>query len=231
MPKNLLNKVIAECIGTFALVFAGCGAIMVHGIDPAAVPLHAIPLAFGLVIMVMIYALGHISGAHFNPAVTLAFAMIGRFKWSEVLPYWLGQCAGAIAAMVVLSSSFQEPLTLGVTTPHVAIEIAVFWEVLLTFILMFVIISVATDSRAVGMMAGAAIGGTVMLDALIGGPVTGASMNPARSLAPAIVSGDLAHLWIYLVAPPLGAIIAAFTYEKIRCENKTESSNSAKGCC
>ena len=231
MKINLLKKVIAEFIGTFALVFAGCGAIIMHGLYPESMPVHVIPMVFGLVITVMIYALGHISGAHFNPAVTLAFTAVKRFSWNEVVPYWFGQFMGATAAMAVLTSSLPETSNIGMTIPAIGVWQAMLWEVILTFLLMFVIISVATDSRAVGIMAGAAIGGTVMLDALVGGPITGASMNPARSFAPALFAGQFEHLWIYFTAPVLGAVIAAFTYEKIRCEDKTKERIKAKGCC
>lgn len=230
MSGNLLKKVIAEFIGTFALVFAGCGAIMIHGIHPESMPLHVIPVTFGLVITVMIYAVGHISGAHFNPAVTLAFALVKRFSWNEVVPYWVGQFTGAIIAMAILVFSLPETSSFGVTVPTIAIWPAISWEIILTFFLMFVIISVATDSRAVGIMAGGAIGGTVMLDAFIGGAITGASMNPARSFAPAIFAGQFEHLWIYFLAPSIGAIAAAFVYEKIRCEPSADKVK-AQGCC
>ena len=230
MNKNLLKKTIAEFIGTFALVFAGCGAIMVHNLFPDMLPAHTIPVVFGLVITIMIYAVGHISGAHFNPAVTLAFTLVERFDWREVFPYCMAQCFGALAAMAVLVVSLPEVQNIGVTFPSIGVWQAFLWECILTFFLMFVIISVATDSRAEGVIAGIAIGGTVMLDALIGGPITGASMNPARSLAPAVFAGEYTNLWLYVFAPALGATIAAFAYEKIRCDEETEKTK-AKGCC
>ncbi len=228
--KNLLKKCVAEFIGSFAIIFAGCGAIITHGLYPSSLPEFVIPVVFGLAVSVMIYALGHISGAHFNPAVTLAFAAVKRFSWKEVVPYWGGQFLGMLLAVLFLIVSFPEAKNIGVTTPNIGLWQAFLWEILLTFFLMFVIIAVATDSRAVGIMAGAAIGGTVMMNAMVGGAVTGASMNPARSFAPAVVSGQYQYLWLYILAPCLGAIAAAFMYEKIRCDDVAEK-KEIKGCC
>ncbi len=228
--KNLLKKCVAEFIGSFAIIFAGCGAIIIHDLYPSSLPEFAIPAVFGLAVSVMIYALGHISGAHFNPAVTLAFAAVKRFGWKEVVPYWSGQFLGMLLAILFLISSFPEAKNIGVTTPNIGLWQAFLWEILLTFFLMFVIIAVATDSRAVGIMAGVAIGGTVMMNAMVGGAVTGASMNPARSFAPAVVSGQYQYLWLYILAPCLGAIAAAFVYEKIRCDDVAEK-KEIKGCC
>ncbi len=231
---NHCRKLLAECLGTFILVFAGCGAIMLHSLKPDVMPAHMIAVVFGLVVMALIYALGHISGAHFNPAVTLAFAVDKRFLWSEVLGYILSQCLGAIAAVAVLAVTLPETSTFGETLPNADLEIGVWqafvWEFILTFMLMFVIISVATDSRAVGIMAGMAIGATVMLDAAIGGAFTGASMNPARSLGPALFAGNLEHLWLYWAAPIAGAIVAVVVYHFIRCEPELEKTE-VKGCC
>lgn len=202
---------VAEFIGTFALVFAGCGAIAV-----GKLPDTGIALAFGLVIAVMIYALGHISGAHFNPAVSLGFAIGRHFPWSRVATYAIAQIAGATAGALALRFILGADRPLGVTTPANADAQALAMEAVLTFFLMLVITAVATDTRAVGEAAALAIGGTVALDALVGGPISGASMNPARSLGPAIVSGDLSHLWVYLVGPILGAAVAAVTYGWLR---------------
>ena len=163
----------------------------------------------------MIYALGHVSGAHFNPAVTAAFAVGRHFPVNLVLPYWTAQITGAIAGALVLRVSLGD-VSLGVTQPSGSDAQALVWEAVLTFFLMLVIVAVATDTRAVGQAAAIAIGGAVALGALVGGPVSGASMNPARSIGPAVVSGDLAHLWIYLVAPPIGAIVAALVYRYLR---------------
>ncbi len=201
---------VAEAIGAFSLVFAGCGAIAVGSLGPAGVA-----AAFGLAIMVMVYALGHVSGAHFNPAVTAAFAAGRHFPLVRVLPYWAAQVAGAIAGAALLRATLGD-VPLGVTHPAGSDVQALVWEVVLTFFLMMVIVAVATDTRAVGQGAAIAIGGTVALGALVGGPISGASMNPARSIGPALVSGDLSDLWIYLVAPPIGAIAAALVYRSLR---------------
>ncbi len=201
---------VAEAIGTFALVFAGCGAIAVGTVGPAVVA-----AAFGLAIMTMIYALGHVSDAHFNPAVTAAFAVDRHFPMARVLPYWAAQVAGGVAGAALLRATLGD-VPLGVTHPTGSDIQSLVWEAVLTFFLMLVIVAVATDSRAVGQGAAIAIGGTVALGALVGGPISGASMNPARSIGPAIVSGDLADLWIYLVAPPVGAIAAALIYRYLR---------------
>lgn len=201
---------VAEAIGTFTLVFAGCGAIAVGALGPAGVA-----AAFGLAIMVMIYGLGHVSGAHFNPAVTAAFAVGRHFPLAHVLPYWAAQVAGAIAGAALLRATLGD-VPLGVTHPAGSDIQALVWEVVLTFFLMLVIVAVATDTRAVGQGAAIAIGGTVALGAVVGGPISGASMNPARSIGPALVSGDLSDLWIYLVAPPIGAIGAVIAYRYLR---------------
>lgn len=230
MKYFLLKKAIAELIGTFTMVFAGCAAIMAHGLYPDSVSAGSIPLVFGLVVAAMIYTIGHISGAHMNPAVTLAFAVVRRFSWKELPIYWLAQFMGGICAVGILFFSLPESNNYGATIPNISATNAFLWEFLLTFFLMFVITGVATDSRAVGVMAGVAIGATVALDAFIGGTFTGASMNPARSLAPALFSGNLESLWIYMTAPFMGAISGAFIYDFLRCEpgNKKEH---VKGCC
>jgi MIP family channel proteins len=201
---------IAETIGTFGLVFAGCGAIAVGNVGTAG-----IAAAFGLAILTMISALGHVSGAHFNPAVTLAFAVGRHFPASRVVPYWLAQAAGAIAAAAMLRITLGNALGVAVTQPSAGVGQALAWEGVLTFFLMLVIVAVATDTRVVGQGAAVAIGSAVAMGALVGGPVSGASMNPARSLGPALVSGDLSDLWIYLVAPPVGAVVAVLVYRHL----------------
>jgi MIP family channel proteins len=211
-----LKKPAAEAVGTFTMVFAGCGAVMVAERFPGSISHAGVSVIFGLAVAVMIYALGHISGAHFNPAVTLAFAAARHFPFGQVLAYWLAQFTGALAAIGVLKLILPPGQTYGATTPMVSNWQALAWETLLTFFLMFVIVAVATDTKAVGTMAGAAIGGTVMLAAWLGGPVSGASMNPARSLAPALFEGRLNVMWIYIVGPCLGAVLAALFYEAIR---------------
>jgi MIP family channel proteins len=215
MDARLARSLVAEAIGTFALVFAGCGAIMVDA-RTGALGHVGVAISFGLVIMVMIYAVGHISGAHFNPAVTLAFATSRHFPAARVPAYWAAQLAGAIAAALVLRASLGDVAHVGATLPAGSGGQAFLWESVLSYFLMFVIMAVATDTRAVGEAAAIAIGATVGLDAMFGGPVTGASMNPARSLGPAIAAADLSSVWVYLTAPFLGAVAAAAAYRFLR---------------
>jgi aquaporin NIP len=217
LTPDLLRSAVAEAIGTFALVFAGCGAIVVdaktHQLGHVGVA-----ISFGLVIMFGVYAVGHISGAHFNPAVTFGFALSRHFPWRRAGVYWLAQLIGALAAAAILRGSLGNHADVGATLPTGSQGQAFLWEVILTFFLMFVIMSVATDTRAVGEAAAIAIGGTVGLDAMFGGPITGASMNPARSIGPALVSGNLHALWLYVVAPAVGAAIGALAYQFVRTE-------------
>jgi aquaporin NIP len=210
-----VRALVAELIGTFALVFAGAGAIMVDD-KTHALGHVGVAIVFGLVIMVMIYAVGHVSGAHFNPAVSFAFALTRHFPWTRLLGYWAAQVSGALLAAAILRGSLGNRAHIGATLPAGSQGQAFLWEAVLTFFLMFVIMSVATDTRAVGEAAAIAIGGTVGLDAMFGGPVTGASMNPARSLGPALVAGDLHALWLYIAAPLLGAAVGGLTYQLLR---------------
>ena len=213
----LARRAAAEGIAAFALVFAGCGAIVTDSVYGGGLGVVGVGLVFGLVIMVMIYATGHLSGAHINPAVTLAFALTRHFPRSEAAAYIGAQTAGASAAALVLLAIWpDQPAELGATVPSVAPGSALVYEALLTAFLMFVIMAVATDTRAVGAAAAIAIGGTVGLDALLGGPVTGASMNPARSLGPALASGTWDDFWVYLAGPILGAAAGALVYQAIR---------------
>jgi aquaporin NIP len=177
-----------------------------------------VAITFGLVIMAMIYAAGHISGAHFNPAVSLAFAVSRHFPWPRLLGYWAAQLLGALAAAALLRGSLGDVANVGATLPAGSEGQSFLWELILSFFLMFVIMAVATDTRAVGEAAAIAVGGTVGLDAMFGGPISGASMNPARSIGPAVVSGDLHALWLYIVAPVIGASLAAAAYQLIRGE-------------
>ena len=211
----LARSLLAETIGAFALVFAGCGAIMVDA-ETHELGHVGVALSFGLVITVMIYALGHVSGAHFNPAVTLAFALTRHFSPARVVPYWAAQLSGALAAAAVLRASLGDVADIGATTPSGSDAQAFLWETILTFFLMLVIVAVATDTRAIGEAAAIAIGATVGLNALFGGPISGASMNPARSLGPGIVAGDLHSIWVYLAAPALGAAVGAVVYRGLR---------------
>lgn len=225
---DLLRRAAAEGIGVFALVFAGCGAIVAEAENPGALGTVGIALVFGLVVMAMVYATGHLSGAHLNPAVTLAFTLTRHFPRSEALAYLACQIVGALLAAGLLAAIWPgQPAELGATLPSVGIGSAFVYEVVLTAFLMFVIMAVATDTRAVGAAAAIAIGGTVGLDALFGGPVTGASMNPARSLGPALVAGELHDLWIYLTAPLLGAAVGALAYQLVRGEHPGEPATEA----
>jgi aquaporin NIP len=218
VPKpNLARRSLAEGIAAFALVFAGCGAIVANAQYGGVLGVVGIALVFGLVIMVMIYATGHLSGAHINPAVTIAFTLNRHFPPREAAAYIVAQCAGAIAAALALLAIWPgQPAQLGATVPTVGVGSALVYEGLLSAFLMFVIMAVATDTRAVGAAAAIAIGGTIGLDALFGGPVTGASMNPARSLGPAIAAWDWHDLWIYFVGPVAGTTLGALAYQTVR---------------
>lgn len=202
------RKFAAEFLGTFALVFCGTGAIIINQQTNGEVTHVGVAITFGFIVMAMIYALGEISGAHFNPAVSIAFALAKRFQLSLLIPYIVSQIAGALVASLVLKFLFPTSLDLGATLPRNTELQSFVLEFILTFLLMLVIINVAKGSKEQGMFAGLAIGMTVLLEAMFAGPITGASMNPARSLAPALVSGSTQHLWLYLVAPCLGAGLA-----------------------
>ena len=221
MPERpgLLRRSVAEGLAAFALVFAGCGAVVTNATHADVLGTVGISLVFGLVIMVMIYATGHLSGAHINPAVTIAFALTRHMPGRDAVAYIGAQLVGATAgAYLLLAAWTTKPADLGATVPSVATGTALLYEIVLTAFLMFVIISVATDTRAVGAAAAIAIGGTVGLDALFGGPITGASMNPARSFGPALASGTWTDFWIYIVGPVAGAALGAFAYQFIREE-------------
>jgi MIP family channel proteins len=216
---NLSRRAAAEAIGAFTLVFAGCGAIVTEAEHPGALGVVGIAFVFGLVIMAMVYATGHLSGAHLNPAVTLAFTLTRHLPAREAASYIGAQLLGAIAAAALLLAIWpSEPAALGTTLPTVGAGSAFAYEAILTAFLMFTIMAVATDTRAVGAGAAIAIGGVIGLDALFGGPITGASMNPARSIGPALVSGNFHDLWIYIAAPILGAAIGALAYQAVRGE-------------
>jgi aquaporin NIP len=213
--NTTLRKAGAELAGTYTLVTAGCGAIMVDSLTGALTHV-GVAFVFGLVIMVMVASTGHLSGAHFNPAVTIAFAFTRHFPWRSVPVYVVSQFAGAVLGALTLRAIFGPVANLGATLPAGDPLQSFSLEILLTAILMFVITSVATDTRAVGQLAALAVGATVALDALWGGPISGASMNPARSLGPTIVSGLWQDQWIYLLAPTIGAALGAALYQLLR---------------
>jgi aquaporin NIP len=217
---SLWRRAAAEALAAFGLVFAGCGAIVANHQYHGALGTVGISLVFGLIIMAMIYATGHLSGAHINPAVTIAFTLTRHFSPRDALAYIAAQMVGATLAALVLAGVWTtKPAHLGATSPTVSAGSGLLYEAILTALLMFVIMAVATDTRAVGATAAIAIGGVIALDAIFGGPVTGASMNPARSFGPALVSGHWHDFWIYLAGPVLGAAIGAFAYQLIRGEH------------
>ena len=213
-----MQRYLLEFFGTFSLVFCGPGAIIMNDASGGIITHVGIAITFGLIVMAMIYAIGEQSGAHINPAVTIAFWAAGTFPKKEVLPYIIAQISGAILASATLYYLFPTHLTQGATIPLNSNSQAFVLEVILSFILMFVIIKVSTGSKEIGKIAGIAIGGVVGLEAMFAGPITGASMNPARSIAPALFSGDLQYLWLYILAPIIGMLLACvfckFTAEK-----------------
>ncbi|HET6497938.1 MAG TPA: MIP family channel protein [Coriobacteriia bacterium] len=218
----LLRRTAAEGIGTFTLVLAGCGAIVVDALTGS--PGHVgVALSFGLVVMAMVASVGHISGAHLNPAVTLAFALTRHFPTKDVPAYLFAQVAGATGASAVLKALFGDVANLGSTTPYASAWQSVALETVLTAVLMFVIMAVATDTRAAGQLAALSIGATVGLAALWAGPISGASMNPARSLGPAIVSATWAHQWVYVLGPLAGAVAGALAYQAVRSVSPSPS--------
>jgi aquaporin NIP len=216
-----MKKAVAEFFGTFALVFAGTGAIIIDGVTHGGVSHVGVAMTFGLVVLAMIYALGDVSGAHLNPAVTLGFFAARRMESRLVLPYLLSQCLGALAASAILRLIFPGATDLGATHPAGPAMQSFVLELVMTWLLMLVILSVSTGAKEKGATAGIAIGSVIGLEALFAGPISGASMNPARSLAPALVGMDLGTLWIYLVAPVAGALLAVPACCLVR----------EKGCC
>jgi aquaporin NIP len=203
-----MKKLFAEFLGTFGLVFAGTGAIVIDHASGGAIGHPGVALTFGLVVLAMIYTFGDISGAHFNPAVTVAFAAARRMAWREVPSYVGAQLLGACAASGLLRALFPTDITLGATLPTGPEMQSFILEIVLTALLMLVVLSVSTGAKEKGITAGIAVGSVIAFEAMFAGPICGASMNPVRSLAPALVSGHLEHLWIYLAAPVIGALLA-----------------------
>jgi aquaporin Z len=216
-----MKRACAEFLGTFALVFAGTGAIVVDQVSGGAITHVGIALTFGLVVLAMVYTLGDISGAHLNPAVTVGFWAARRLPARDVLTYVPAQVVGAVAASGLLRVLFPENALLGATLPAGSDLQSFILETVLTFLLMLTILNVSTGAKEKGITAGIAVGAVIGLEAMFAGPICGASMNPARSLAPALVTGHVGHLWIYLIAPPLGAVLAMFACRCVREE----------GCC
>jgi aquaporin Z len=217
---NNMNKYLAELLGTFALVFCGTGAIIINQETNGAVTHVGIAITFGLIVMAMIYALGDISGAHMNPAVTIAFTLANRFSIKQVIPYITSQLTGAVLASTTLKYLFPSSNSLGSTLPSGLPMQSFILELILSFFLMLVIINVANGSKEQGMFAGLAIGVTVLLEAMFAGPISGASMNPARSFSPALLSNNFKHLWIYMTAPVLGASLAILVSKLLYCKNR-----------
>jgi aquaporin NIP len=211
-----MKKYLAETIGTFALVFCGTGAIIINEVSKGTVTNLGIALTFGLIVMAMIYSLGDISGAHLNPAVTIGFSLSGRLPAKNIVPYIASQISGALLASVLLKFLFPSNDHLGSTLPAGPAMQSFILEIILTFFLMFVIIQVSTGSKETGTMAGMAVGGVVALEAAFAGPICGASMNPARSIAPALISGHTEYLWIYILAPVLGSALAIGIHKLIK---------------
>ncbi|KAH7682062.1 aquaporin NIP protein [Dioscorea alata] len=215
-----LQKIIAEVFGTYFLIFAGCGSVTVN-LSKGTITFPGVCVVWGLAVMVMVYAVGHISGAHFNPAVTIAFATCGRFPWKQVPVYVSSQLVGSTLASGTLRLLFggkheHFPGTIPAGSDLQSLVL----EFIITFYLMFVISGVATDNRAIGELAGLAVGATVLLNVLVAGPISGASMNPARTIGPAIVSNRYESIWVYVVGPTAGAIAGAWAYNLIRFTNK-----------
>ena len=216
MASSSAQKLVAEAIGTFALTFAGTAACVVNDVSNGGVTIIGVALSFGLVIMAMVYSIGDISGAHMNPAVTVGLTLSGRHPAGSVVPYIFSQLMGAFAASIILRLLFPAHPNLGATLPAGSFAQSFGLEIIITFFLMFVILNVTSASKETGALAGIAIGATITLGIIFAGLISGASMNPARSIAPALISGSLKGWWIYVTAPFVGAALAVFAFRAIR---------------
>jgi aquaporin Z len=219
MSATMPRKMLAEFLGTYTMMFAGTGAVVVDQVSGGSITHLGVALTWGLIVMVLIYTFGDLSGAHMNPAVSIGFTMAGRFPLRELPSYIIAQLTGALAASETLHLLFPLNLQLGATLPTGSSLQSFILEFLLTLILMIVILNVSHGAKEKGITAGIAIGATIGLEALFAGPICGASMNPFRSLAPALASGHLEHLWIYLTAPVLGALVAIPLFGLLRRDN------------
>ena len=213
-----MKKYLSEIIGTFSMIFCGCGAMVINDFTGGTITHPGVAITWGLIVMTMIYAFGDISGAHFNPAVTVGFAVAKKFRWKEVPKYIVAQFTGAIAASLLLLYLFPDS-DLGATIPTIEPLKVFIIELLLSFFLMVVIINVSTGSKEIGPIAGIAVGSVILLEAMFAGPLTKASMNPIRSLAPALASGNFTDLWVYLTAPFLGMLLAVFSCKLVKEDN------------
>lgn len=218
---TLTQKLVAEVIGTYFIIFAGCGSVVVNKLYGEVVTFPGISVTWGLIVMVMIYTVGHISGAHFNPAVTLTFAIFGRFPFKQVPFYMMAQLLGSLLASSTLALMFDVTPKAFFGTVPVGSDVQSFAiEIVISFLLMFVVCGVGTDSRATGDFAGVVVGMTIMLNVFVAGPISGASMNPARTLGPAIVKNNYKGIWVYFIGPPIGTIAGASVYNLLRFTDK-----------
>ncbi|OAY60170.1 aquaporin NIP2-1 [Manihot esculenta] len=219
-PPAFLRKVVAEVMATYLLVFVTCGAAAISASDEQRISKLGASIAGGLIVTVMIYAVGHVSGAHMNPAVTAAFAAVRHFPWKQVPFYVAAQLTGAISASFTLKVLLHPIKHVGTTSPAGSDLQALIMEIVVTFSMMFVTSAVATDTKAIGELAGIAVGSAVCITSILAGPVSGGSMNPARTLGPAIASAHYKGIWVYLIGPVVGTLLGAWSYNLIRVTDK-----------
>jgi aquaporin NIP len=230
MPSlTFARKVVAEIIGTFFMIFAGCGSVIIDKKTDGSITHLGVSLVWGMVVMILIYTIGHISGAHLNPSVTLAFAVVRRFPWTQVPAYIGAQVFASISAGFVLRLMFGEVAHMAATVPAGSTMQSFVLEIIVTFFLMFVVSAVATDTRAIGELAGLAVGTTVAMNVIVAGPISGSSMNPARTIGSAVSGNKYTSIWIYMVAPVVGAIMGAMSYNMIRLTDKPVREISKSG--